>query len=167
MPVICECTAPFLPKVRQEAVQNQRQKDRKIAGKRELRVVLRAASRGGRKFIPRLSGVYNRDSCMGWNSRSHSAPVTVGPPPFWAYECPASPGSSGADTTFFSCFGSHTEGIYIPCTVYGKISKAASLCFGGEPALPVAVWGTEAPTLRFETATSPGDKRVCIRLICM
>lgn len=33
VPVICECTAPLLPKVRQEAMQNQRHKDRKGEGK--------------------------------------------------------------------------------------------------------------------------------------
>lgn len=59
MPAICERTALFLPKVRQEATQNQRQKDRTIPGKEELEEALRAALRGEGEFIPRLSRSYN------------------------------------------------------------------------------------------------------------
>lgn len=33
--------------------------------------------------------------------------------------------------------------------------------------LPGAVWGTETPTVRPETFTNPGHRRVCIRLICI
>lgn len=58
MPVTCEYAAPFLPNMRQEIMQNQRQKDRKLPNKREVHVVLRAP-RGGGKLIPKLSMFYN------------------------------------------------------------------------------------------------------------
>lgn len=77
-------------------------------------------------------------SCTGWKTRSPCVPVMVRLPPF---KCPASPGSSGAKTTFSRCFGSPTEGIYIPCIIYRKIARAASLCFGGEPASPRSFLG--------------------------
>lgn len=138
MPVICEYTALFLPKVKQEATQNHRQKDRK-----EPRQEGAAGSASG--SVTGMGGNLFQDfpgfttDIVVWAEKQ--VPVTGRLPPFWAYRCPASPGSSAANITFFSCFGSQTEGTYSPCAVCTKIARAASPCFRGDPASPSSCLG--------------------------
>lgn len=153
-PVICESTAPLLPEVRQEAVQNQRQKDRKWEGKRELR----AGLRGEGKLISKFCVIYNRHRCMGWKTKPPPILVTVRIPSFWAYESPASPGSHRAKQDIFHLLLlTHTEDTHGHCRAHRRIAGAASLCSGGEP-LPGerSLWGAETPTVRSETSTNPG-----------
>lgn len=138
MPVICECTALFLPKVKQEATQNHRQKDRKEPRQEgAVGSALGSVTGMGGNLFQDFPGF--KTDIVVWAEKQ--VPVTARLPPFWAYQCPASPGSSAANITFFSCFGSQTESTYSPCTVYTKIARAASPCFGGDPASPSGCLG--------------------------
>ena len=161
MPITCEGIALFQPKVRQEATQNQRQKDWKATRKRELQVVLRAASQGRQKIIPRLPRFFN------WKTRFLSSPVTIRIPHFWAYKRPAYLGPL-EPILHFSVASARTLRVFTFPVLSIERQLGWHLCaLEVSQSLLVAAWGTEAPTSSFETATSPGDKCACIRLICI